>query len=157
MYRHKHAIRVLLAVVTTAVLASCAYSPRVIEENDAVLSIRTDYLRSNPTGKFNDFIKRGEVVKGMNYVEVLASWGFPEARLRVADRGLEYWRYVTRDDASRDWVQYTFVFEGNALAEWEMMRHNSKTRAMAQIEFRDATGIPTEEMYPPESSAALRK
>lgn len=156
-----HPTRVLLATILLALaaslVASCAHAPRVPEESDNVLSIRHDYLRSNPQGRYNEFIRRGEVVKGMTYVEVLASWGFPESRLRIPTRDLEYWRYVTRDAASRDWIQYTFVFEGNALFEWEMIRHQSKGRAMAQIEFEDPVEMPVDTRIPLEPSAALKR
>jgi hypothetical protein len=150
-------IRALLFIVAATFLPSCAHSPRVIDESEAVLSIRKDYLRSNPDGRFNDFIERGEVVKGMSYVEVLAAWGFPEARLNIPERSTEYWRYVARDDLSRDWVEYTFVFQKNLLSEWEMIRHPSKGRAMAHIEFRDPTELPDGRMFPPETSAAVKK
>ena len=157
MRRHTQIVRVLFALIAGAILSSCAYSPRAIDENDAVLSIRGDYLRSNPTGTYNDFIRRGEVVKGMNYVEVLAAWGFPESRLRVPERSAEYWRYVSRDEVSRDWIQYTFIFEDNALAEWEMMRQASKGRAVSLVEFRDPADLPPDGMRPPQSSAAIKR
>ncbi len=158
MRRHIPIARMLLVLIAGAVLSSCAHSPRVIDENEAVLSIRTDYLRSNPAGPYNDFIRRGEVVKGMNYVEVLAAWGFPESRLRVPERSAEYWRYVSRDELSRDWIQYTFVFEGDALAEWEMMRQASKGRAVSLVEFPEPrTNRPPDGMRPLQSSTVVKR
>jgi len=154
---YHHVIIGLGACLAVWLAASCAYSPRVLDEDAAVLSIRTDYLKSNPDGIYNDYIRRGEVVKGMTYVEVLASWGFPASRLRVPERNLEYWRYVARDDVSLDWAQYTFVFEGPSLIEWQMTRHTSKGRAMEPIEFSDPTGPPAEAMYPPETKAAVKR
>jgi hypothetical protein len=145
------------ACAAAVILASCAYSPRVADESATVLSIRADYLRSNPGGRYNEYINRGEVVKGMNYVEVLASWGFPQSRLRLSERDFEYWRYVARDDATGDWIQYTFVFEGPALFEWESTRHTTKGRAMAEVDFRGPVDLPGDAMYPPETSAAVKR
>lgn len=121
-----------LVVGVAAALSSCAYTPRVPEESAAVLTIRNDYLRNHPQGQYNEHIQRGEVVKGMSLVEVLASWGDPDTRLRVPDRSVEYWRYVARDDASKDWVLYTFTFEKRKLVEWEMSRHVSQMKAMEE-------------------------
>jgi hypothetical protein len=157
MHPRHPVIRGLLAALVAGVLSSCAHAPPALEETEGVPSIRADYLRNHPAGQYNEFIRRGEVVRGMTYLEVLASWGYPEARLRVPKRGLEYWRYLARDDVSGDWIQYTFVFEDNALLEWEMTRHHSKGRAMAHIEFDDPTELPTEEMLPPDSRAAVKR
>ena len=65
---------------------------------------------------------------------------------------------MARDEVSRDWIQYTFVFEGDALAEWEMMRQASKGRALALVEFRAPTSeLPTDGMLPLESGAAVKR
>jgi hypothetical protein len=149
-------VRIILMAVALTVMASCAYAPRVAEENDDILSIRDDYIRTHPDGSYNEFILRGEVVKGMKYLEVLASWGYPEARLRVPERKLEYWRYLARDEASRDWLQYTFIFEKDELIEWEMTRHVSKGRAMADIEFDDPTVPPSPAEALPEPRTSLK-
>jgi hypothetical protein len=148
---------IILVAAALSVMASCAYAPRVAEENDDILSIRDDYIRAHPDGRHNEFILRGEVVKGMKYLEVLASWGYPEARLRVPERKLEYWRYLALDDASRDWLQYTFIFEKDELIEWEMTRHATKGRAMADIEFDDPTAPPASSSAPPQDRASLKR
>lgn len=122
-----------LAVLTTIFVTGCAHSPRVMDETSSMLTIRSDYLETNPDGPFNSHIMSGEVVKGMNYVEVLASWGVPHARYRtnVGEDEVEYWHYLARDDVSKDWTQYTFVFEKKSLVEWDMMRHVSKNGSLA--------------------------
>lgn len=139
MHGNSTIVRFALTLLIGSLVTSCAYAPRVPEESNAVLSIRSDYIRTHPDGPYNAYIQRGEVVKGMQYLEVLASWGHPRSRLRVPSRRLEYWRYLTHDDVSGDWMQYTFVFENDVLLEWQMARHTSLGRAMAQIEFDDPT------------------
>lgn len=148
--------RLAVAIAAVAALSSCAHAPRVLEENGDVLSLRQDYLRAHPDGRYNEFIARGEVVRGMTYLEVLASWGYPDARARVPERSLEYWRYLAADEASGDWIQYVFLFEESTLSEWEMSRHASKGRAMEQFEFRDPTRLPDERSLPPEARAAVK-
>lgn len=148
MQPHHPIMRLAVALAAVAAFSSCAHAPRAIEENAEVLSLRQDYLHTYPDGRYNDYIERGEVVRGMTYLEVLAAWGYPEARLRIPERSLEYWRYVTADEVSRDWIQYVFIFEKNELQEWEMSRHASKGRAMEQFEFRDPTRLPTDDVPP---------
>jgi hypothetical protein len=133
-----------LVVLTAAMVSSCSYNNHliVVEENRAMLSIRAEFLQANPDGIHNASISRGEVVKGMGFMEVLASWGLPEARERDQEKGLEYWSYFFRDDDSRDWVRYTFTFEKTELTEWDTARHVARNQPLAGWEALDTTEVP---------------
>jgi hypothetical protein len=114
--------------------------------------MRQDYLLANPDGVYNEYITRGEVVRGMNYLEVSASWGIPETRRMSKDQKLEYWTFYEKDDLSGDWTRYTFVFEKGALSDWQMARHFSKNGVLSQWTTTDgATAVST----PTTSSAGL--
>jgi len=131
--RQSSTIAFAFAVVATLLVAAgCAHSPRVIDESPSMLTIRADYLQSNPDGPYNEHIHSGEVVKGMNYIEVLASWGVPDARYRTepGEIEVEYWHYLSLDEISHDWTQHTFVFEKKKLVEWDVMRHVSHTGSL---------------------------
>lgn len=144
-----------MVVGVAVALSSCTYTPRVPEESTAVLTLRSDYLHNHPTGQYNEHIVKGEVVKGMNPVEVLASWGAPDSRLRIPAKNVEYWRYVAQDDLSNDWVLYTFTFEKRHLVTWEMSRHVSKLGAMEQARLDDPT-LPAVQP-PPINAVDVRK
>ena len=122
----------------------CAHSPKVIDESPSMLTIRADYLEANPEGRYNKYIKNGEVTQGMNYVEVLAAWGVPHARYRTeaGPNEVEYWHYLAEDEVSHDWTQYTFVFEKRALAEWDVTRHNSQAGSLSPWSIDDAPIYP---------------
>lgn len=124
------ALRIALIGLMGASLAGCAHAPRVINETDSVRQIRGQFLKANPNGPYNDHVARGEVVAGMGFIEVLASWGLPDSRWRSKAGELEYWSYFTRDADSGDWVGYTFTFEENAVSEWAMTRHVVKNGAL---------------------------
>lgn len=105
-------------------LCSCTHNPRIVSgtETDHLLKMRAEYLASNPTGPNNEFIMRGEVVKGMDILEVLAAWGHPKFREKRTPTS-EQWTYHSVDEDSKDWYEYVFVFRDNLLSEWELTRN----------------------------------
>ena len=142
MRRHSNPAWLMLACLACLVVSGCAYNPRVINETESVLSIRADYLRANPDGEFNAHIIKGEVVKGMNFMEVLASWGLPDSRMNKKENELEYWGYFARDDESLDWILYTFTFEKTALVEWDATRHVAKAQTLTHWHTRETIDWP---------------
>lgn len=125
-------------LLCSIVLASCAHAPRVAEETESMLAIRNGYLESHPEGRFNAYIARGEVVQGMDFMDVLAAWGIPVTRARDA-HGIEYWLYLAVDNDSGDWVRYTFLFERYTLIDWEITRHTSMNGALVYREPRSVS------------------
>ncbi len=114
----------IIACLPLLLLAtSCTYNPRMVSgtESDYLLQLRQEYLNSNPDGEYNEYIKRGEVVKGMDFLEVLAAWGHPERR-KKDDSLTEHWVYHEFDETSKDAIWYTFTFRRNILAEWSLSR-----------------------------------
>lgn len=107
----------------TLMLASCASGPPVRDVDDSVLARRADYLRANPQGRFNEEILRSEVATGMDFDDMLASWGIPDTRIRAGGSDSERWVYVLADPYSHDWTRYDFVFVKRHLAQWEVMRN----------------------------------
>jgi hypothetical protein len=123
-------------------LGSCTSNPRMLSgtESDYLLQLRQEYLNSNPDGAYNEYIKRGEVVKGMDFLEVLASWGHPEVRTKESAL-TEHWMYREVDEDSKDAVVYTFTFRRNVLAEWDLMRHFAAGGRIDVPEGRDRTSL----------------
>jgi len=116
--------RILLAVVALTLVAACTHVPRM-EADPEQTGIREQYLQANPDGVYNDHIIKGEVVPGMNVVEVLASWGPPAHRERVDDVNREAWTYLIRDDYASDYVVYRLAFEERVLSSWTIDRHTA--------------------------------
>jgi hypothetical protein len=123
MCRTPQILRVLPLVLVLAVVA-CSQAPRMSQENetDYVRMLREEFFKTHPDGLYNDHIARGEVVRGMDFLEVLASWGNPGSREKPADN-VEYWMYTDEDEDSKDVIQYKFIFRKNCLDDWELTRH----------------------------------
>jgi hypothetical protein len=110
--------RIAIVLLLFAFVASCAHSPRSYKDSEAIKQIRLEYIRSNPEGQYNDYILKGEVVKGMGFMGVLASWGLPNVR-QISEGSLhEYWTYVTEDKAAGMWTMYELMFKDQTLVSW---------------------------------------
>jgi hypothetical protein len=125
------AVRILraLPLLLVSLVFACSYSTQSKEvgETDYIRMLREEFFKTHPDGKYNENITRGEVVRGMDYFEVLASWGNPIKREKPTPN-VEYWLYLEEDEDSGDWVQYKLVFRASVLEDWELARHTSQGR-----------------------------
>jgi hypothetical protein len=119
----RYQVALSLWIVASACLFGCAASPPSRVETPAIRELRDDFLRTFPDGPNHDHIRRGEVVRGMNLFEVLASWGIPDARVVSTEGNRERWVYVLLDDLSLDWICYEYEFRGNELVDWSTTRN----------------------------------
>ncbi len=121
MYRTP--LPILLLPLLLPLLGSCTSNLQKVDKNSSyLLALRAEYFASNPDGEFNDYIERGEIVKGMDFLEVLASWGHPAARSKRSDT-TELWTYREINQGTKDWIEYTFTFRSNVLGDWKITRH----------------------------------
>lgn len=113
-----------LPFLFVALALACSHNPRRDQttETDYIRMLREEFFQSNPDGVHNEYIARGEVVRGMDFLEVLASWGNPIKREQPTP-DVEYWVYLEEDEESKDWIQYKFVFRKSVLDDWEVARH----------------------------------
>lgn len=114
--------RILLVALVVGMATSCAHVPRMTNQDPERNSIRDEYLRDNPNGAFNQHIVRGEVVKGMSIIDVLAAWGMPEKRMWDGPTNKESWVYASRDEYSHDYLVYELIFENRKLSHWSINR-----------------------------------
>lgn len=117
--------RCLVVVFAIGITASCAHVPRMHTESSQTEKLRTQYLRSHPDGPHNAQIVRGEITKGMDLMEVLASWGVPERRIGKKTSKQEMWVYAMRDPYSLDSMVYELVFVDRVLSGWSYDRETS--------------------------------
>jgi hypothetical protein len=112
----------LLVVMAIGLNASCAHVPTLLSEGPETGRLRTQYLNDHPNGPHNAQIARGEVAKGMDAMEVLASWGVPQKRLARPAKQREAWSYTSLDQYSGDYVVYELVFVDRVLEHWNIDR-----------------------------------
>ena len=148
----------ILSLVLVIFVIACAHTPRMSKdrETEYIRMLREEFFKSHPEGEFNENIKRGEVLAGMGFLEVLASWGLPTSRSQSKDKSTEYWTYFGYDDASKDWSRYTFVFEQSRLLEWEMTRHVPGNRRTESIEPRHVSRFPLDVKQAPDRLTSKR-
>jgi hypothetical protein len=117
----------VLPLLLVALALACSHNPRrdQTDESDYIRMLRDEFFKTHPDGQYNHYIAQGEVVRGMDFLEVLASWGNPSKREKPSPN-VEYWVYLEEDEDSKDWVQYKFLFKGNVLDNWELVRHVSQ-------------------------------
>jgi hypothetical protein len=110
-------VLLLLAVV----LVSCSHHPKTFAGGESILKGRQDYVSAHPDGVYNDHILNGEVVKGMNLMEVLASWGLPNSRRHSESGSLEYWFFISQDKEMGMVRRYELVFQDQLLHDWDVV------------------------------------
>jgi hypothetical protein len=133
----------LLPVSVVFLLVGCSSTLRLSQENRPayLAELRAQYLASNPRAPYRAQVTRGEIVKGMDTIGVLAAWGHPERRVREG-MDAEHWLYVDQDKDSGDRISYALVFHKGILDEWSMSRENTGMRAVQKSP--TATPIPAE-------------
>jgi hypothetical protein len=136
--------RLVLSSCLLLLFIACAHTPQALNDDLTVRQMREEFLREHPDGQYNPYISKGEVVRGMDVLEVSASWGIPETRRQSKDRKLEYWTYFSSDEISGDWSRYTLTFEGKVLSDWHVVRHFAKNGQLTQTSTAtDATATST--------------
>lgn len=151
MCRTPQILRALPFLLLLTIVA-CSQTPRMSEdrETEYIRMLREEFFKTHPDGQFNEHIARGEVVRGMDFLEVLASWGNPSKREKPTV-SVEYWMYRDDDEDSGDWVQYKFIFRKNVLEDWELTRHVADGRqqpmaseSSSSVLTKTRTGVGTE-------------
>jgi len=111
----------VLAVSMVAVNLGCSCVTKVERENFVDSSFRDDYTKLNPESPFCQNIKNGEITRGMNVQEVMASWGLPNVYLVSTKKSEEYWIYYIRNELSSSILIYTLVFaDDSKLSDWDI-------------------------------------
>ncbi len=141
---------IALAALAASLLASCTAGLPRRDDTAAILEIRDDYLRAYPNGPYTAEIQRGEVALGMGYMDVLAAWGKPDARVAAAGDEKERWTYLLDNDNGVDWVLYEFLFEKRVVVDWEFSRNVGSGFATSPD---DARGVPMR--VPPTPASSL--
>ncbi len=114
-------IRWIVSVACSVVLlASCGGLPQSTRTDENTTSIREEYLKTHPDGKYNTYIQEGRIVKGMGVLDVLASWGLPNLRRPGEKTEEEFWAYHAKDELSQQVVSYELDFVNKVLTRWSV-------------------------------------
>ena len=110
-----------LVVISLIVSFGCSCLSTVERENLVDICDREEYVGKNPDSRFCENILSGEIVRGMEGNEVMASWGLPNVYLVSENKSLEYWVYYVLDGDTRSILIYTLAFDDkNCLDDWDI-------------------------------------
>ncbi len=97
---------------------ACLFTTERIETTS--LESREAYIDFHPDGQYNDCIRNGEITKGMDIHEVIASWGLPNVYLVARKEPTEQWIYYLEDNDTRSVLVYTLAFKDDILSGWDI-------------------------------------
>ncbi len=117
MKTRPHMIAALLVV---AVMLGCSGVSTVERADLTRLESREHFIELNPNGLFCEYVRNGEIIRGMNIYEVIASWGLPNVYLVSRKDNSENWIYYVEDRDSRSILIYTLTFREDMLETWEI-------------------------------------
>lgn len=128
-------IAILLAAM--AFLCFGCSCKSTIERADLVaVEAREEYARLHPDGIFNEFIRNGEITKGMSVHEVIASWGMPNVYAVAKGSPEERWIYYVRDRESLSLLIYSLRFQDDTLKVWDIdIKRSTGHRIASKFDF----------------------
>lgn len=100
--------------------SGCSTIGTVERENLVDPQLRADYIDKHPAGRFNQNIMNGEITRGMESDEVIASWGFPNVLLVDNESTSQYWVYYTSGADAGSVHIYTLNFDNSNLVDWDI-------------------------------------
>jgi hypothetical protein len=111
---------ILLVAAIILIQLGCTGRSTVEKEYFISPEARQFYIAEHPDGTFNEYIKNGEIIRGMDFNEVIASWGLPNVYLHSTKAPREYWFYYVEDPSSNTVLIYTLSFEQDILGDWDI-------------------------------------
>lgn len=110
----------LVAILIAIAAVGCSWVSTSEQASLTLPESREDYIEKNPGGAFNEYILNGEITRGMNSHEVLASWGFPNVYLASRKDPTEHWIYYVENEDSKSYLIYTLNFADELLEGWDI-------------------------------------
>lgn len=110
----------LIATLLVVVMLGCSGVSTVEHADLTKLESREHFIEMNPSSQFCEYIRSGEIIRGMNIYEVIASWGLPNVYLVSRKDPSENWIYYVEDTDSRSILIYTLTFMDDMLETWEI-------------------------------------
>ncbi len=117
MKTRPHMIAALLVV---SIMLGCSGVSTVEQADLTRLESREHFIELNPNSLFCEYVRNGEIIRGMNIYEVIASWGLPNVYLVSRQDHSENWVYYVEDRDSRSILIYTLTFREEMLETWEI-------------------------------------
>ncbi|OQX85253.1 MAG: hypothetical protein B6D63_02695 [Candidatus Latescibacteria bacterium 4484_7] len=123
-----------LIVLLLGLLVGCSQISNVERANLTNPGVREDFITHHPGCSHNENIKNGEIVRGMDIYEVLASWGLPNVYITSKNNNKkEYWVYYIGVENSNSILVYTLKFNDNVLEDWDIDQKRFVEQGMSNV------------------------
>ncbi len=111
----------LFAMPLLIFISGCSCTSQVEREDFTSSEAREIFIDGHPESAFQENIREGEIVRGMNGDEVIASWGMPSVYLTSRLKDEERFIYYIQDREANSVLVYMLDFdEDNILYDWDI-------------------------------------
>ncbi len=112
----------LLFVLPLLIFASgCSCTNQIEREDFTSSDAREIFIEGHPESSFQENIRNGEIIRGMNEDEVIASWGMPSVYLSSRVRDEERFVYYIQVRGANSVLVYMLDFDSdNILYDWDI-------------------------------------
>lgn len=111
----------LLAMPMLIFVSGCSCTTQVEREEFTSRDAREIFIEGHPESSFQENIRNGEIIRGMNADEVIASWGMPNVYLTSKASDEERFIYYIQDKGGSSVLVYMLDFDdGNILYDWNI-------------------------------------
>jgi len=111
----------LFAIPAIFLISGCSCTSQIEREDFTSSDSREIYIDGHPESAFQENIRNGEIVRGMNAEEVIASWGMPNVYLTSRARDEERFIYYIQDSEANSVLVYMLDFDAdNILFSWDI-------------------------------------
>lgn len=111
----------LFAMSLLIFVSGCSCTSQVEREDFTSSEAREIFIDGHPESAFQENIREGEIVRGMNGDEVIASWGMPSVYLTSRLKDEERFIYYIQDREANSVLVYMLDFDkDNILYDWDI-------------------------------------
>lgn len=111
----------LFAMPLLIFVSGCSCTSHIEREDFTSSEAREIYIEGHPESAFQENIRNGEIVRGMNGDEIIASWGMPNVYLTSSVNDEERFIYYIQDREASSVLVYMLDFdEDNILYDWDI-------------------------------------
>ncbi len=111
----------LFAMALLIFVSGCSCNSQIEREDFTSSDAREIFIEGHPESAFQENIRNGEIIRGMNADEVIASWGMPNVYLTSTTRDEERFIYYLQDKGTNSVLVYMLDFDGdNILYDWDI-------------------------------------
>ena len=111
----------LFAMSLLVFVSGCSCNSQIEREDLTSSDAREIFIEGHPESAFQENIRNGEIIRGMNEDEVIASWGMPNVYLTSTKRNEERFIYYLQDKGTNSVLVYMLDFDGdNILHDWDI-------------------------------------